>query len=93
MRSLQRKRITLISRENKAVIFLGAGALLFTFWISGVVLNLSTQYSFNFEFWEAGIFSLGLCSALTLFPALVLTYLGLKIRREIKGEKEKGPGG
>ncbi|MEM3396082.1 MAG: hypothetical protein QW620_01145 [Thermoplasmata archaeon] len=78
------KRIPLISQENKAVVFIGAGALLFTLWVSGMVLNLSAQYAFNFEFWEAGFFSLTICSVLTLLPAMVLFYLGLKIRKETR---------
>ncbi|MEM3445759.1 MAG: hypothetical protein QW531_01895 [Thermoplasmata archaeon] len=89
---MQRKRIPLIGQENKAVVFIGAGALLFTLWVSGMVLNLSTQYAFNFEFWEAGFSSLGVCTAVTLFPALVLLYLGLKTRREARKNRGRANG-
>lgn len=64
--------------------------MLFTLWISGIVLNLHTQYALNFEFWEAGIFSLGLCSMFSLLPALLLFYFGLKIRKKIKKKRMEG---
>lgn len=74
------------------MIFIGAGALLFAFWISGLLLNLSTQYALNFEYWESGVSSLGICTGVTLLPALVLLYKGLKIRamaRKKRGAHEK----
>ncbi|MGB9635761.1 MAG: hypothetical protein ACPL1Y_00710 [Thermoplasmata archaeon] len=56
------------------------------FWISGLAINLSTQSGFGFEFWEAGIASIGICTCITFLPAIILIFLGMKIKKELKDE-------